>query len=509
MDNGIGSWITYHTEHTADKIALIDKEEVFTYESFNTRINQLANGLWQLGVRKGDRVSVLLFNRHELLEALFACAKMGAIFVPINYRLSVEEVEYITKDAGARVMIYEERTTPVINGLKGRVKDITHYVYVGEEPDVEDITYEHMLEQSSSMEPGLECENDAIHMMMYTSGTTGKPKGAMLTHGNTQWNAINILQALSLDKEDTTLTPAPLFHIGGMNVLTTPMFYLGGTVILQDVFQPSKTLSLIQAHQVTCMFLVPAMWMAIMHAPDIEEYDITSLQLNISGGAPCPLTVIEFFQQRHVPFYEGFGLTETAPFVAILDKENAYRKNGSVGKNPMHTAVRIVDELDREVGIKEVGELCVKGPNIFAGYWNMPIETRQVMKEGWFHTGDLAMKDEEGFMYIVDRKKDMIISGGENIYPIEVEQVLFTHPNVQEAAIVGVPDEKWGEVPKAFLVLKQKDQAVTREALQTFCAQKLANYKIPKHIEFLNALPRNATGKILKTQLRKAQPVKK
>ncbi|WP_160847399.1 o-succinylbenzoate--CoA ligase [Pontibacillus yanchengensis] len=507
MDKGIGSWLTVHRDQSPHKVALISGERELTYKQLNSRVNKLANSFLKLGVRKGDRINVLLFNSIELMETLFACAKIGAIFVPINYRLSVEEVEYIVRDSGAHYLIYEERTSQIIYGLRERVNEMNHYIYVGEATDYTDLTYEHLINQSRDNEPGFELEEHDLHMMMYTSGTTGKPKGAMLTHGNTLWNAINVLHGLNLSKDDITLTVAPLFHIGGMNILTTPLLYIGGTVVLQDVFQPHNVLEEIQSRRVTTLFLVPAMWMALINSSSFDQYDISSMKMNISGGAPCPITIIEFFQQQNIPFYEGFGLTETAPFVSLLDKENAHRKNGSVGKHPMHTRVRIVDEQDRDVEANQVGELAVKGPNVFAGYWNKPEETKQVMKEGWFHTGDLAKVDEEGFVYIVDRKKDMVVSGGENIYPIELEQVMYTHPNIQEVAVVGIPDEQWGEVPKAYIVLKNDQHSLSLESIKAFCQPKLAGFKLPKQAEFLDALPRNATGKILKTHLRKAHSV--
>lgn len=244
------------------------------------------------------------------------------------------------------------------------------------------------------------------------------------------------------------------------------------------------------------------MWQALTNVEGFEAYDISSLRFAVSGGAPCPITVIEFFQERGIPFYEGFGLTETAPFVSILDKENTIRKNGSVGKEPIHTNVRIVDPTDRDLPPGQVGELIVNGPNVMAGYWNKPEETKQAIKNGWFYTGDLAKFDSEGFIYIVDRKKDMIITGGENVYPIEIEQVLYRHPNIKEAAVLGYPDNKWGESIKAVIALKDISKPLNVHDLEEFLNGKIARFKFPKQVEIVEALPRNATGKILKTVLR-------
>ena len=469
----------------------------------NERVNQLAHAFVSLGVRKGDRVDALLLNTNEALESMFACAKIGAIFVPINFRLSVDEVLYIVNDSGANHFVYDERLRPVVDELRQKESKLIDYIHVGSHPHEEDYEYEQLIEGSSTEEPGYDISLDDIHLMMYTSGTTGRPKGAMLSHGNTQWNAINGINFMPFHNTDITLTVAPLFHIGGMSAITTPLLYKGGTIILDDNFDPKNVMQKIQEEKITGIFFVPAMWQALTTVENFDDYDISSLKFCVSGGSPCPITIIEYFQARGIPFYEGFGLTETAPFVSLLDAKNSIRKNGSVGKAPVHTDVRIVDPNDRDVPPGEVGELIVRGPNVMVGYWNKPEATKEAIKDGWFYTGDLAKFDDEGFIYIVDRKKDMIITGGENVYPIEVEQVLYRHPNIREAAIIGYPDEKWGESIKAVISLKDASSPFTIEDIQQFLDGKIARYKMPKKIEVVDALPRNATGKILKTVLRK------
>lgn len=501
MIKGIGSWVTRYSETQPDKLAVISGEVQLTYKQFNERINQLANGLSELGIRKGDRVNVLLLNTNELLETLFACAKIGAIFVPINFRLSAEEVEYIIRNSSGSVFIYDHRLVQIAEAIDERVEHLHHIIQVGIEHETHK-NYEQFLTEQSDAEPMFEVLLDEPHMMMYTSGTTGRPKGALLTHGNTVWNAVNALVDISVESDDITLTVAPLFHIGGMNIFTTPTFYKGGTVLLQDQFNPIEVLQAIEEHKVTTLFLVPAMWLAVTQVPNFENYDLSSLRLNVSGGAPCPLTVIEFFQSKGIPFIEGFGLTETAPFVAVLDSENSVRKNGSVGKPPIHVDIRIVDEHDNDVPTGEVGELLVRGPNIFQEYWNNPEETEEALRNGWFYTGDLAKLDDEDFLYIVDRKNDMIISGGENIYPIEVEQILYRHPSIKDVAIVGYPDEQWGESVKAFVVLGDEGKSLDLAGIESFCEDKLARFKIPKRLKVIDELPRNATGKVLKNVLR-------
>jgi fatty-acyl-CoA synthase len=340
-------------------------------------------------------------------------------------------------------------------------------------------------------------------MMMYTSGTTGRPKGALTSHGNASWNAIHsMLSDMAVLRSDIVLTVAPLFHIGGLAVNTLSALYIGATLILQSQFDPPEVLRTIEREGVHTLFLVPAMWQALTLVPDFDSYKLNNLRSLISGGAPCPIPVIEFFQKRGLRFYEGFGMTETCAGVCILGNEDAVRKNGSVGKPLMHEEMRIVDETGNDVRPGETGELVLRGPNIFLEYWTRPDATEEVFQGGWFHTGDLARQDEEGFYYIVDRKKDMLISGGENVYPTEVEQVLYRHPKVQEVAVIGAPDETWGEVPMA-LVVPRPGERLTLEELEAFCRDKLARFKTPKHLVELEEMPRTATGKILKRELRK------
>ncbi|TDL75293.1 o-succinylbenzoate--CoA ligase [Rhodococcus qingshengii] len=502
MVRGIGNWLVKHSKLRPDRLALVYNEKRFTYSELNERVNRLSNALISIGVRKGDRVNVLLFNTNEIVESMFACAKIGAIFVPINFRLSVEEVLYIVNDSRSYHFIYDVRMKSLVDELRLKESRLLEYIHVGSDPSEKDSVYEDLIANASNEEHDYDIRLEDVQMMMYTSGTTGRPKGAMLTHGNTQWNAINMIQSIPVDSMDITLSVAPLFHIGGMSVFTTPLMYKGATIILEDLFDPSRVLQKIHDERITCLFLVPAMWQALTNVEGFEAYDISSLRFAVSGGAPCPITVIEFFQERGIPFYEGFGLTETAPFVSILDKENTIRKNGSVGKEPIHTNVRIVDPTDRDLPPGQVGELIVNGPNVMAGYWNKPEDTKQAIKNGWFYTGDLAKFDSEGFIYIVDRKKDMIITGGENVYPIEIEQVLYRHPNIKEAAVLGYPDDKWGESIKAVIALKDISKPLNVHDLEEFLDGKIARFKIPKQVEIVEALPRNATGKILKTVLR-------
>lgn len=501
---GIGDWLRHHAAHRANHKAIIFNDLTFTYREFNSRVNQTATALDQLGVKQGDRVALLLLNSNAFLETLFACAKLGAIAVPINFRLSPAEINFILNDAQANVLLYHPVFKELFEPIRAE-SPVKHAILITEAgaETGSDLNYEDLLSNSADSEPETVVLQDDPLMMMYTSGTTGKPKGALLSHGNVSWNAIHsLLSDMALQKQDIVLTVAPLFHIGGLAVNSLTAMYIGATLILQAQFDPPDVLRTVEREGVNTLFLVPAMWQALTLVPDFDSYDLSRLRSLISGGSPCPIPVIEFFQKRGLRFYEGFGMTETCAGVCILGDEDAVRKNGSVGKPLMHEEMRIVDPEGNDVAPGETGELVLRGPNIFLEYWNRPDATEEAFQDGWFHTGDLARQDEEGFYYIVDRKKDMLISGGENVYPTEVEQVIYRHPKVQEVAVIGAPDERWGEVPMALIVPKP-GESLTLAELEEFCRDKLARFKTPKHLVELDEMPRTATGKILKRELRK------
>jgi fatty-acyl-CoA synthase len=501
---GIGDWPRFHAERNPEQEAIVFGKLRLSYREFNTRINQAANALALHGVSKGDRVAILLLNSNTFLEVFFACAKLGAIAVPLNYRLSSAELLFILNDAQAEVLVCHQSLKDLITPIyeQTALKHVIIATIDGEEASGGS-DYEQVIAKSPDTEPTtLVVQNDPL-MMMYTSGTTGKPKGALLSHANPTWVAVNtMLSDLAMHRHDTALTVAPLFHIGGLAIHTLPALYIGATMVLHSQFNPVETLRTVERERVNVLFLLPAMWQALTLIPDFDKHDLSSLRYLISGGAPCPIPVIEFFQKRGLPFLEGFGMTETTASACVLGNEDAIRKNGSVGKPLLHVQMRIVDEEGNDVAPGDTGELVLRGPSIFLEYWNRPDATEEAFQGGWFHSGDLARQDEEGFYYIVDRMKDMLISGGENVYPTEVEQVLYRHPKVQEVAVIGAPDEKWGEVPMA-LVVPKPGESLTLEELEEFCRDKLARFKTPKHLVEIDELPRTATGKILKRELRK------
>jgi fatty-acyl-CoA synthase len=504
MDRGIGSWPTRRAFLSGDRTALIAGDRRISYTELDGRTDRLARALRGLGVRQGDRVAALLVNSPAFLETMLATAKLGAVFVPMNVRLAPPEVGYLLADSGADVLVWSAPLAPVARAaLSGEGVRVRHRVLAGGDPADGELAFEELLASGEPRALGTDVAGSDLSCLMYTSGTTGRPKGAMLTHDNHLWNVVNNLSfGRGLRESDVTVTVAPMFHIGGLGVHTLPLLYLGGTNVIFPSFDPAQTLAAMARERATVQFLVPAMWAALAAVPDFDRYDLSALELAVTGGAPCPLPVIDFFSGKGLPFQEGFGMTEAAPAVSVLDAGHAKEKAGSIGRALMHVETRIVDEDDRDVPPDEVGELVLRGPNLFAGYWGLPEETAQAFRGGWFHTGDLGRMDPEGFLTLVDRKKDMIITGGENVYPIEVEQVLYRHPAVREVAVVGVPDPRWGETPVAVVALMDGAE-LTADELLGHARQRLAHFKCPTRVEFVPELPRNATGKVLKTTLRK------
>lgn len=502
IDDGIGSWATRRAFLSGDAVALVEGEERLTYAELEARATGIARRLRRRGIRKGDRIAAIATNGLAFLELLFATAKLGAIFVPINTRLSAAEAGFILVDSGADVLLWSpqlrEVATDALATPGARVR-IRLTVGQTDDPDVE--TLDAVVDRAgeSVVTP---VSKDDVALLIYTSGTTGAPKGAMLTHGNLLWNVINALTVgRGLTSADRTVTVAPLFHIAGLGVHTLPLLYVGGTVVLQASFDPERTLELMERERVTVQLLVPAMWGALMQVPDFDRYDLSSLERAVTGSAPTPLRVLDFFINRGIPFQEGFGMTETSPGISFLDAPHMRTKLGTIGRAMFHVETRIVGAHAQDVPAGEVGELVVRGPNVFAGYWNRPDQTAAAFRDGWFHTGDLVVADEEGFMTLVDRKKDMLISGGENVYPAEVERTIHSHPAVRDVAVVGVPHDKWGETPLA-VVITVPGAEVTEAELIAYTRARLAHFKCPTRVEFVADLPRNATGKVLKRDLR-------
>ncbi len=493
----IGEWMKERVRASGARTAIDYNGRQFTYEEVNSRVNRLANGLTGLGVGRGDRVAFMLTNSVEMFEGLLACAKIGAIYLPINCRLSAAEVQYILSDGEPpKAMIYCEHFSPLIDTVLSHVP-VKNLIRASR--NAESGSYESLLAASHDAEPDCSVAEEDIQLIMYTSGTTGFPKGAMLSHGNVYSSMIEYLKAEQLYETDIALTVAPLFHIAAIVILTLPLFYKGGKIIIANKFDPTALANRIEQEKVTCTFMVPCMWYDVMQLFKEKDYDFSSMRFGVSAGAACPPEVINFFNARGVPLTQVLGMTES-PLISMLKVEDAERKNGSVGKPAADFRVLGLDNRDVPQG--EVGELVIRGPMVIKGYWRRPEVNAQVMFEGWFRTGDLVTVDPEGYLYIVGRKKEMIITGGENVYPTEVEQVIARHPEIKEVAVIGVPDARWGESVKAVAVLRDTAKSITLEDLRAFCEGKLAHYKIPKLLELMAELPRNPMGKALKGALR-------
>jgi fatty-acyl-CoA synthase len=498
-------WLKRHAERTPDKLALVDAHtgRQFTYAQLNERANRFASFLQNtLGIRRGERVSILAQNSSDYYEALFGCGKMGAILNTLNWRLAVPELAFIINDCAPRALIYEPMFAEAVDALRPRI-GCEFYVIMADEAPAGEWTYEGALAAGSP--EGVEMPpftyND-IWAIIYTSGTTGRPKGAQVTYGNFFYNAVGMGQAIDLNSQDVNLNVLPTFHIGGLGLYAGPTFHAGGTVVVMRAFDPGELLRLIEEWKVTALLLVPSIYLVLAQFPDFDKYDLTSVRSWASGGSALPPSLVHQFAERGIIIQQGFGMTETGPTVFLIAKEDAVRKAGSVGKPVLHTDVCIMDRQGSVLGPNEVGELCIRGGNVTTGYWNRPEATAEAIVDGWLHSGDAARYDEEGFYYIVDRWKDMFISGGENVYPAKVENVIYQHPAVAEAAVIGVPHPKWQEVGKAIIVVKE-GRTLTEEEVITFCQGKLARYKIPKSVAFVEALPRTAAGKVLKRELRK------
>ena len=494
-------WIAHFSRRTPDKVAVVDlfSERRFSYAQFDARISRLATHLRDaLKVVRGDRVAVLALNTTDTLEVQFACGRLGAVFLPLNTRLTVPELQFIVGDASPKLMVHDTDLAEAALAV-ARLCDVEAALALGPGGP-----YETAIAAAKPLASFEDVTLDDISTIMYTSGTTGQPKGAIITHGMTFWNCVNLGGPAYVTPSSVLLTVLPLFHTGGLNCYTNPVLHAGGTVLIMRAFDPGRALQLISdaAQGINSFFGVPAIYQFMAQHALFETADFSRLIISGVGGAPMPVPLLKVWEMRGVALQQGYGMTETSPAVLTLDREDAARKAGSSGKPVLHTEVRIVRPDGRDAAVGELGELWVKGPNVTPGYWNRPEANRTSFTDGWLHTGDATRVDEDGFYYIVDRWKDMYISGGENVYPAEVENVLHQIGTIAEAAVIGVPDPQWGEVGMAIVAVKP-GQSLSEADILRHCAANLARFKGPRLIRFVDALPRNATGKIHKPTLRK------
>nr|WP_272495662.1 long-chain fatty acid--CoA ligase [Bacillus pinisoli] len=483
-------WIEKRSQLTPDRIAVVDAEtnQRWTYQEMNQRAHTLATFLEKQGLQKGSRVAIICPNHISYFDFLFACMKMGAIFVPLNWRLSALEIKAILEDC-----------TPSILGFHSKHRHIVPNCEKLIQLDHED--YETIFNNRHSYQTDERITEDDPLTIIYTGGTTGKSKGVVLTHANIGWNALNTVVSWNLKAEDVTLTYLPMFHTGGLNALTLPILVMGGTVLIANDFDPEQAIHLIEREKCTISLMVPTMYHLMIQTEAFKVAKFQHMKTFLSGGAPCPLPIYEAFAQKGVAFKEGYGLTEAGPNNFYIDPVEAMGKKGSIGKPMMFNKVKVVRDDGLLAGPNEVGELLLYGNHVFQKYWNNPEATNETIQQGWLHTGDLAKRDEEGYYYIVGRKKEMIITGGENVYPLEVEHCIQHHPAVSEVAVVGLPDSKWGEVVTAFVSVLPNHQ-VTTEELKDYCLAKLGKYKVPKLFRLMSDLPKTHVGKIDKRFLK-------
>jgi acyl-CoA synthetase (AMP-forming)/AMP-acid ligase II len=486
-----------------DKTALVFEGETRTTAELDERANRLANALAERGVGHGDKVALLLYNRLEVVEAFFGCQKLGACPVPMNFRLAQDELDYILDNADAVGVVADERLAEAAVAARAANPALRFHLAVGTAPAGSE-PYEAALAAASPAQPDVLVQESDLAFLMYTSGTTGRPKGAMLTQLNLVANTLNWVQEMQVEHDDVWLSGLPLFHIGGVNGVL-PFIYVGGTTVITPStgFDAARSLRQLEEHAVTVCYFVPTQWAEICALPEVAQVDTTRVRKALWGASTAPLSTLEALSSTFpsVEIVNAFGQTEMSSNTCFLKGDDAARKMGSVGKPVVNVEVRVVDDMGADVAQGEVGEIVYRGPTVMQGYYGNEQATADAFAGGWFHSGDLVRVDEEGFIYVVDRKKDMIISGGENVYPAEVERVLAEHPAVAEVTVVGVPHAKWVETPLAVVVVAEGAE-VTEQELVEFCRGSLAGYKKPGGIEFAEELPRNAAGKVLRRRLR-------
>ncbi|MFP6808518.1 MAG: long-chain-fatty-acid--CoA ligase [Pseudomonadales bacterium] len=506
MNNNIGLILTKRAKLNGDREAYVDTSSDLrlNFSELNIRCNRLANALIESGIKKGDRVALLLMNSPEFMTAYFAIAKIGGIVVPLNWRLVADELEFIIRDSGATTMIFGEEFIDLITELysRGDKTEINQWIQVSDTNGETNFSKDYLqFEQNGSeAEPPINGFDDDLLYIMYTSGTTGLPKGVVHTHTTSLWAILTFEITCDYRDEDRNLGALPMFHVGALTPLMLNV-YRGVTSIVMREFDPLKAWQIIQDEKICHALLVPAMLNFMMEVPNRDQFDVSALRYILSGASPLPVNLIQAYDEINIEVQQIYGLTESCGPAAVISSEYAIKKIGSTGRAFFHTEIRIVNENGKDCDAGEQGELWVAGKHIMKEYWNRPEATAETIVEGgWLRTGDIASMDNEGFIYIQDRIKDMIISGGENVYPAEIENVISAHPDVAEVAVIGQPSERWGESP--FAVIVRKDDALSEADILKFCDGKLARFKLPKGAVFIDLIPRNPSGKVLKRLLR-------
>lgn len=498
-----GEILARNARRTPDRVALVFEDTHLSFARLDERVNRLANALADRGVRSRDKVAVLMHNRLEVVESLLACHRLGACPVPVNFRLVSAELTYLLANSDSVGILTDAALLPLAQETAARVSGIGFVLAVGAEGD---LSYEGALSAASTTPPETVVEDSEVALLMYTSGTTGQPKGAMLTHRGLVANTVNWILEMRANSDDVWLSGLPLFHIGGINGFL-PFLYLGTTSVITTSlgFDPVEALDQLERHRATMCYFVPTQWDRICDAAASSGHDTSRLRRGLWGASQAPVEVLKKLARTFpdVGIVNAFGQTEMSSNTCFLQPEDALRKRGSVGRPAINVEHRVVDVNGADVQPGEVGEIVYRGPTVMAGYYKNPEATTETFRGGWMHSGDLVLQDDEGYLYVVDRTKDMIISGGENIYPAEVERALAEHPSVHEVSVFGVAHPRWVETPVAAVVLRGA-QRPTQEELVQFVQDRLASFKKPSAVLFVDELPRNASGKVLKRSLRES-----
>jgi acyl-CoA synthetase (AMP-forming)/AMP-acid ligase II len=504
----LGKLVTKAVKKYGERTAIVFEGKEYSYLQLYERVNRLANGLLKLGVKKGDCVAFLGLNSSQYMEGDFAMAKCGIIRVPLRSRLTPGELLHIMNDSQANTLILEERFVNDIETIKQELQYVKHYIVLSGAHEGM-INYEELLSHSSSDEPNIDVTDDDVYGLFYTTGTTGKPKGGMQTHKNLLWVTRSIqLDVCRITEEDVLLTCLPLMH--APLILVLPFFINGAKHIIQTGFNAKTFLEIVEKEKVTTIFMVPTVIYMLLEYPELKQYNLSSIKTIMYGGSPMvPERLMDAIKIFGNVFVQGYGLAESFMPITVLTKEEhadalargKFKILSSAGKESTFEEVKIVNERGNPAGLHEPGEIVIRGDNVMKGYWNKAEATNEAIKDGWFYTGDIGMMDEEGFVYIVDRKHEMIITGGLNVYPKEVEEVLYRHSAVFEAIVIGVPHDKWGESIKGVVVLKE-GMKVSEAELIEYCKGKIADYKIPKSVDFVETLPKGAAEKILRKEVK-------
>jgi fatty-acyl-CoA synthase len=494
--------LAHHAARTPKKAMTVFEGEVLTYAQMEAKVRALAGGWQARGVGPGDVVALLSYNCPQFLQSMFAANCLGAIAMPINWRLAAPEVRFILEHSDARALVCDEGLLELSNEATAGAEDAIIRSCIAAEAAPRWTTLAELEADGTVAEP-VATEPDDVHRLMYTSGTTGRPKGVMLTHANLAWKNLAHIIEFGFTDADLGLACGPLYHVGALDLTTTSLIAAGATTIIHRTFDAAAVVDELERSRVSTVWLAPAMVNAIMALPEVDQRDLSSVRVIINGGEKMPIPLIERIQRTFPSawFADAYGLTETVSGDTFLDRDSIVTKLGSVGRPCLYLDLDVWDEEGRSVPAGARGEIVLRGPKVFKGYWRDDEATERAFEGGWFHTGDIGVRDEDGYLFIVDRLKDMIVSGGENIAGSEVERVLYEHGAVLEVAVVGRPDERWGEVPVAFVVIRPGATA-TAEQLLVHCGEQLARFKVPKDVTFLDALPRNPSGKVLKRELR-------